>query len=217
MGTITRADGRCQEKTRISPAVDVRRAPHPFQGRRADSHKANVGGVGCARAGAAVAILAPCFRQVQVAGQHATERIGRVIVGIQQVLAHHTVIDFTALTTVLTMHAWALVATFWMARCIDYTDSLLAIVFVCHQLLQCVIGTLVVPTKESQKLLERAYRNVCSQGNRLNTLAFYVSQQAQDVLPPILECLFSLEVTSKLLQQFNQRRFKRCNLFAGHS
>src|SRR6185503_6275319 len=90
------------------------------------------------------AIRGPALRQVKIAGQHAGKGVARIIVGVQQVLTHHAIVDFTRFTAVLSLHAGCLIPLFGVARTIQYPDGALASVLVHNQPMELVVYTFVV-------------------------------------------------------------------------
>ena len=103
-----------------------------------------------------------------------------------------------------------------MARSIQHANRLPTAVLVGHQANQLLGGTILVPAKERQELLQGANRHAGGQGNRLNRLAFDIGQQTLDVLLQVPEGLVACETMAKLPQQLRQRRLQRSNLFWCH-
>jgi len=142
----------------------------------------------------------------QIAEQHAAKGVLRVVIGVPQVQAHHAVVDLAAFAAPLPLDPGRLVALLARARGIQHAHRLPRAVLVGHQANQLLGGTILVPAKERQELLQGANRHPGGQGNRLNRLAFDIRQQAQDVLLQVREGLVASETIAKLPQQLRQRR-----------
>ena len=140
-----------------------------------------------------------------------------MIVGVQQVLTDHAVLDLTSFSAPLPLHARGLGALFMVTRGIQDTDGLIATMFIDDQLLQSVADPFFIPNEQGQELLQRSNRNTRRQGDRLDALAFQVSHQAGEVPMPVVKSRPADEKRTKSFQQRSQRRLQRSNLIGIHN
>ena len=137
-----------------------------------------VGNAGLATAGH---IVVPTFRQVQLAVEHATERIVRIVVSIEKVNADNAIIDFPRFAAVLPLNTGCLYSLFGVAGSIDNADRILAAVLVGDEMLIQFVDTIVIPPKLGQKLLERPHSHAGRQRDGLDVLTRQGIHQPQQI------------------------------------
>ena len=164
--------------------------------------------IGNARFPAPIPVLGPALGQVQIAGQHAGERILRVVVGVQQVLTDHAILRLAHFPAPLPLDARRLLTLLDMARRVDHRDRVLTGVPVHHLLLHQPVHTLMVPFEDRQELLKRPHRYASRQGNGLDALTLQVGQQPQQVTLPMGEGRGLDKTRPKRLQQRSQLRLQ---------
>ena len=106
--------------------------------------------IGDARTPAAIPICIPALRQIQIAGDNATERVYGVVVRVKQVLTDDAVVPLAGFAAPLTLHTGRVFALLDVSGGIENADGSSAMLMVNHLANEDAVGTLVVPSKEER-------------------------------------------------------------------
>lgn len=135
--------------------------------------------VGNMRLAASLAVFRPRLRQKQIAGQRTVERIGRMIVAVQQVLSYDTIVDLPRLAAPLPRHAGRHAPLFGVPAGVEHADRPGASVPIHHHTLEMIAGRLVVPVQKGEKLLQGSHRRTGGQRDRFDALPLQIGRQTQ--------------------------------------
>src|SRR2546428_10225544 len=103
-----------------------------------------------------------------------------------------------------------------MAGVVDDADGLGVLMIAGDDLLNAVAGARMIPDIAAKQLLQRAWRDIVEQRNRLNAFALQAAELPTYVMPQMLAWFGASETVGKLVQEFGQGGTERKQLIGIH-
>lgn len=165
---------------------------------------------------APVGIVDPRFGHIEVRGNAGAEGVLGVVVGVNQMLPHHAVVNFPGLAAPLSLRTRRFVALLGVSRTVDHADRIFASVFVHNHVTKSRFDLLVVPGELRQEQLKRPHGHTDPQGDRLHAFSLKLRQQSQRVIQKVVEHHRLPEAIPKLLQPSPRIGLQRPDFIGRH-